>query len=250
MILIIDVGNTLTKFGFSKDCKRYDTIDIIPTKELSLLNLKKLFKNNIKIKKSYIGSVVPSINNKLNKWIKLITKVDSILITDKNFEKYFNLSKFKDEVGVDILGFSYFLSKKYIKALGICFGTAMFAVGVDKKKLYGAIITPYIEKGIRELLARTEMMRLQKKESFQKPFYDFGINTVQALTSGVNHFYMGFTNNICEYFNEKYGFNKLCITGGNQNKIQYSPFIIKNFNAEKIDNAVLKGYLLLINDME
>lgn len=247
MVLLIDVGNTLTKFGFAKNNKMFEHIESFPTKEITPTEIKRICENR-KVDKCYIGSVVPSVNDQIVKSIKSACKITPEFLTMEDFKKVLNLSKFKEEIGVDILGYAYFLSKKYTKAIGICFGTAMFAIGVDGKDIYGAIITPYIEKGIRELLARTEMMKLQKRQSFQKTFYDFGTNTVEALTSGVNHFYMGFANNICEHFNNKYGFKKLCITGGNQNKIQYSPFIIKTFDTERIDNGVLRGYLYLVSE--
>ena len=244
MTLIIDAGNTNIKLGYFDKNKLLDLV-IIPKVNLSAqIKLKKCL-----VSECYIGTVVPSTNAKLTKIIKNNYKLTPIFLKQKDFCKHFNLNRFNlNEIGIDILGFSLFLQKKYKKILGISFGTATFAVLVDNKNIQGVIIAPSIETSIKQL-NKTELTKTsgfyQNKNLYN--YLDFGTNTTNAIASGTNHLTQGLVRNILWYVNEKYHLNKCCITGGKANYLSF----LKNFKKNTVykDNCVLWGYKFLIDDL-
>ena len=148
-------------------------------------------------------------------------------------------------MGIDILAFSYYLQQTYKKAIGVCFGTVMFAVAVDNKTLHGVIISPYVEEGMKTLPSRAELITHKSKIKVNSSFVEFGTNTSDALTSGVNNIYAGFCSNLVLNNLDK-GFKTLCITGGNNEKIGLHQSLKKHCKEYRVKNAVLEGYKLFI----
>ena len=244
-VLIIDAGNTYLKASIFDENQREITNDAIKIKDINISFFHKLIKGT-KIDYCYIGSVVPSSNKNLSSLIKQNFKVDSIFLKNRCFEKVLNLKKFDlHEIGIDILAYAYFLQQTYKKAIGICCGTVMFAVAVDNKNLLGAIISPYVEQGIKTLAHKAELITHKSKIKTNSAFTKFGENTDDALTSGINNFYAGFCNNLVLNYS-KQGFKTLCITGGNNEKIGLHPSLKKLCAEHRVKDAVLKGYKLFV----
>lgn len=245
MILIIDIGNTNFKCSVYKKDKQLVIEDQIKTKEVNEKFLTVLVKNK-QINNCYIGSVVPSINHKVEKLVKKVLKITPKFLTPKDFIHEFDLSRFDlNEIGVDIIGFALYLKNTYKQTIGICYGTVLFAIGVIKNKLLGVILVPYVERGIRKTVEKTEMIKFEHID-YDPLYFEFGSNTHDALLSGINHVYEGLTTNICSYFQKKHGFNKLCITGGNLIKIHLNDDYKNKFDIHQVHNAVIKGYLELV----
>jgi len=245
MILIIDNGNTLLKATvYSKDGKEVSFSQIESKQKVD--GFFNEIKNKNKIEKCYICSVVPSFNKSLEKSIEKIFNIKAIFVKNNEFINDFDLSKFDlNEIGTDILAFALYLKKTYKKAIGICYGTALFAIGVNNDQLLGAIILPHIDTGLKELSQRTEMINHEKIDS-DCDTLEFGCNTQEALASGISHFYMGITTNITNYFHKFHKFDNLCLTGGNRSKLKLFEKSSKNIKVFDIPNAVTKGLALLI----
>ena len=245
MVLIIDNGNTFLKATiYTNNGKE---VDFSETKSKQKLDsfFNKIKKHN-KVKKCYICSVVPSSNKTLKDAIEKVFKIKPIFVQNNQFINAFDLSKFNiNEVGTDILAFALYLQKTYKKSIGICYGTALFAIGVDNKKLLGAIILPHIDTGLKELSRKTEMINNEKID-FNHSSLEFGHNTKEALTSGINHFYMGVTTNIVNYFHKFHKFNNLCLTGGNRLRLKLFDKSNEKIKVFDVSNAVTKGLACLI----
>ncbi|GHU31132.1 type III pantothenate kinase [Bacilli bacterium] len=232
-ILVVDVGNTNTKLGlFSKD--KLIKVFITPTHNYNLT--KSLSKS--RINDIYIGSVVPSINHTLSRDLLKLTKVKSHIINVSDFKKEFDLSRFSQaEMGTDILSLSLYLKRTVHRGGGICFGTASYAIAVDGRKLYGAIIAPPIITGIEKLHSTTSMIKqtsIKSKQSFK-----FGTNTIEALTAGASHMANGFLTGVINYCKKQYGMSKFIITGGKSKELK---LIDKIPGTQIVDHAVLLGY--------
>ena len=244
-VLIIDAGNTNLKASIYDENQREITNDEIRIKDISSSFFSKLIKGT-KMDYCFVGSVVPSYNKKICNILKKDFHVEPIFLKNKCFPKEFDLKKFDlHEMGIDILAFAYFLQQTYKKAIGICFGTVMFAIAVDKKTLRGVIIAPYVESGIKHLASKAELISHKSKIQVNSAFVDFGTNTNDALTSGVNNFYAGFCNNLVLNYLDK-GYKNLCVTGGNNDKLGLHETLKKQCNEHRIKNAVLNGYKLFV----
>lgn len=246
MVLIIDVGNTSLKAGiFSSNKKPLAFYRISGNDKIKDLFASIKSKHNIT--SCYVCSVKPSINKNIIRATKLIFNIDAKIIKNTEFINDFNLSKFNiNEIGTDILAYALFLKKKYKKCIGFCYGTAIFAIGVDNKKLYGCIIFPVPSAGINELTKKTELITGEHKVINTGNFFEFGTNTLESLTSGINHYYTGIVSSVINYFNKKYNFKNVCFTGGNAPKLKALNRINKKNKFFDVDNAVILGISYLI----
>jgi type III pantothenate kinase len=230
MILIVDVGNTNIKFAIFDGDKLLEVYSF-PTHDQ--INLSKISSNHSKIDKAYIGSVVPSVNKKIIDKIYRTYKVNATLIRQKDFTTQFNLNKFNlNEIGMDILALCQFIKIKHKSGVGICFGTATFAVCVKNKTFYGAMIAPSIETSVKHLHDRTELI---KPQSIAKLNRSLGFDTQTALQSGAFHMADGFVDNVLCFALQKYGIKKAYITGGKLKEIK----ILNKKNVHFVNEAII-----------
>ncbi|MDE7433925.1 MAG: type III pantothenate kinase, partial [Mycoplasmoidaceae bacterium] len=151
-----------------------------------------------------------------------------------------------NEGGADILALAFYVKSCFKKGIGLSLGTANFAVGVNDKKLLGAIITPGLDHMLNTLQSSTELVNKDNKVKQSNLFFDFGINTEQALDSGSSHMLLGFINSLINMSKSKHSLTSLCICGGN------SVLIKKGLDKTKLKkitfnpNAVIEGYYLLV----
>ena len=246
MVLIIDNGNTSLKAGvYSPNKKPLCFYTVWNNSDFN--HLFKRIKSKYKITSCHICSVRPSLSKKIINSIFTIFKIKAKIIKNVEFTKELNLSQFDlNEIGTDILAYALFLKKEYKKCIGFCYGTAIFAIGVDNKKLYGCIISPIPSDGIKELTKKAELIGGSKKIKKHNDFMDFGSNTEQALISGANHYYIGIVSSIINQFNTKYNFKNICFTGGNAPKLTSIIKTNKKFKFYNVDNAIIRGISYLI----
>lgn len=246
MVLIIDIGNTSLKAGvFSSDKKSLAFYCINQKNKIN--SLFKLIKSKYDITSCYVCSVRPSINKSIIHAAKSVFNINAKIIKNYEFKNEFNLSQFNiKEIGTDILAYALFLKKKYKKCIGFCYGTAIFVIGVDNKKIYGCIILPVPTAGISELAKKAELISTKYKVVNNGNFFEFGANTLESLTSGSNHYHKGIILSIITYFGEKYNFKNVCFTGGNAPKLKELKGINKKINFFNVDNAVILGISYLV----
>lgn len=248
MVLIIDVGNTSLKACVFSSNKKPLAFYCISVKG----KIKDLFisiKSKYNITSCYVCSVKPSVNKDIVRANRLIFNIDTKIIKNIDFINEIDLSKFNiNEIGTDILAYALFLKKKYKKCIGFCYGTAIFAIGIDNKKMYGCIIFPVPSSGVNELTKKTELISTKHKVINKGNFFEFGSNTLESLASGLNHYHKGIILSTITYFAEKYNFKNVCFTGGNKPKLEELKGINKKINFFNVDNAVILGISYLVFD--
>jgi pantothenate kinase type III len=239
--LIIDIGNTNIKYGLFKNDILIKTV-ISSTKQSNKAIIKTIIAKN-KIAIVYIGSVVKNIDRHIAKYIHTSFKINVKIIKAEDFSSDFILSSFnKKEIGLDILAFALYIKNKYKSGIGISFGTATFAVAVNRNRIEGVVIAPSILLGIHQLSGTTSLINT-KHFSTTKSQLSFGRNTNQSLASGASHMAKGFIASIQEYAIKHYKISKVYISGG---KSHYLQFAKKMNNVTTIDEVVLLGYNQLI----
>jgi type III pantothenate kinase len=240
MLLIVDIGNTNVKFGLFNNNKLLN-VYTIPTHTYKMGSIKATIPAKMKpIEDIYVGSVVPSANVLVIDDIYKTYKIRPQLINGADFKAHFDLAKFDiNEIGIDILGYAMFIKSNYKSGVGICFGTATFAVAVDNNKIYGVAIAPSIELGIQHLSRRAELIHNYQVNKIQKIF---GFNTSTAIASGAAHMAEGFVQSVAAYAKQKYHINDVYVSGGKSIYLQ----TLESKNIHFIHNAILLGYFELL----
>lgn len=248
MVLIIDIGNTSLKAAVFSSNKKPLSFYCINGKD-KINNLFKSIKSKYDIASCYICSVRPSMNKSVICATKLIFNIDAQIIKNQEFKNELDLSEFNiNEIGTDILAYALFLKKKYKKCIGFCYGTAVFVIGVDNRRFYGAIISPVPSAGVGELIRKTELIPTKYKAINASNFFEFGANTLESLISGLNHYHNGIVLSIVNYLGEKFNFKNVCLTGGNAPKVQELKGINRKINFFNDDNAIILGVSYLVFD--
>lgn len=246
--LILDIGNSKLKAAIYSNNEEIEVFSI-KTGSISKIFFNKILKK-FKVKKCFIGSVVPNATIQ----VKNILKSFNLYIKEikpKDFINVLNLNKINEKInkiGVDLLGFSYFLKNKWKKSIGFCFGTFSFSIFINNGALNGAIIFPHIKDGINSLFKNAALIDAFNLNNYDHSFIDFGKNTYESIISGANHFYIGSLVNFINYFYLKNKTVNYCITGGDKTRVIMLKKIISNkkIKINVIDNAVIKGYAKLI----
>ncbi|MGL5640478.1 MAG: type III pantothenate kinase [Mycoplasmoidaceae bacterium] len=240
-ILILDIGNSLIKISVIYENKIEETY-LFGTRNFNK------WKNDIKnllykldYNEAIIGSVVPSLNKKIESLFPENKKIYFINNSDFNFlklDKEINIQN----VGLDILAFSYYLIENSNNSIGISFGTAIFSVIIENKKIMGVSILPSINKAFQDLKTNTELINDFEIKNIRK---DFGFNTNECIESGYYHIIFGTINSMINYAYDKYNVKDVFITGGNYRNINKFEFD-KKFNIlNDQEQIVTLGYLLL-----
>ncbi|MDE6476716.1 MAG: type III pantothenate kinase [Mycoplasmoidaceae bacterium] len=247
MNLIVDAGNTNIKIGYFKNNK---IVKIIRFEKEKISNIK-LPSINERISSIYVGSVIPSFNNKIINKLHATYKVTPKLIKNQMFLEHFDLSKFNiNEIGTDILGLAIYIKTVYKKACAISFGTATFSIAVDNKKLHGVMIAPSFSFAFDTLNTSTELTRTNEFDAKTNLYswFDYGFNTPTALAAGANHLAKGFVDSLIEFTSKKYNIKKYCVCGG---KTKTLTFLKQKKYTKKIavlEEPILTGYYFLTKD--
>jgi pantothenate kinase type III len=160
------------------------------------------------------------------------------IITSKDFKQAFDLRKYNlNEIGTDILAFALCVQDHQPKALGICFGTATFAVAINHRQINGVVIAPSIATGVKNLSTVTAMIRINKQD-IKLLNSDLGQNTLTAVVGGSYHMFHGFINSLRDYCLKHYHIKQTYLSGGKlkQLNIKTTPHL------KIINHAVLCGY--------
>ncbi len=226
--LYMDAGNQLLKIGYQVNDEWI--IKKIPNKDLEDKTLEEVL-SSFSFNKIYWGSVCKNTTTFLSNFLKK-HKLDNHQITPSDFngQLLLNDSININEVGVDILGFCYFIKQEQ-HVLGISFGTATVAIDYNMQ-LEGVIIGPDFFNSYSFL---DNILGIDPYEI--KMHDDFGTNTRDAIDGSKYFMLNGFINQLL--MNRNY--NKIFISGGNKRIIE----LYKNiYNKEicLIDEIVLQGF--------
>lgn len=192
MICAINVGNTHIALGIKngsnvKNIKKYNTKDFDNYTATGII-LKDYFKN-IKLERLeaiVISSVVPELNDTISKELVRCTGIEPVKLDISHFVKIgFDFSNYKrDEVGLDRLASSYFVSRNYdLPAIVLDFGTAitMNVIG-NSGQFLGGFIIPGIFLWIESLSKNTAC--LPDEITLSDVETCIGSNTLECVSIG------------------------------------------------------------------
>lgn len=187
MLLTIDVGNTSIKLGVFEDNALVEEFRLASDKDLSQdeyeVLLKTLFKQ-YKITGCVIGSVVEELNQKLERAVKNVFDIKSMLLSSESTTGVKIKLKNPKEVGSDRIANACAAYVNYKKpSIVIDFGTAIsFDIINSKGEFVGGVIAPGLKLQMNALNKFTS--KLPKIEVAISP-KAIGDNTADAILSGV-----------------------------------------------------------------
>ena len=213
-ILLIDIGNTETKFYLYE--KKFTKKIKINSDRLNFnyLNKKLKFLNNKKILIDTIicSSVVPNLLNNLKKFFKKRINCNIIELKQKNLNKLIKIKINKYQVGSDRLANALSVADLKKNFIIIDFGTATTFDVIIKNQYMGGVIAPGVRLSLDTLIKKASLI---KPLSLKKIKSIVGKNTKEAVRSGFYWGYIGLINNIIRLIIEKYKKNfNIILTGG------------------------------------
>ena len=239
MLLAIDIGNTLTKFGVYEN----DTLQsrmAVPT--VRRQNADEIHRPEIaNIHAVIISSVVPELNDAYRKFSQKHYHLEPLFV-DSSFD--FNLRIKYDspeKLGVDRLTAAYAATEKYGAPCVVGdFGTATTIDAVNSKREFlGGIIAPGLQTMSEALFLKTSQL---PKIEIVKPASVIGNSTAKAIEAGIYFGYIGLVDGIIERMVAELGETpQVVATGGFANLIAESSVEIDVVD----DDLLLEGLRLI-----
>jgi type III pantothenate kinase len=213
MLLTIDIGNTLTKYGvYEDDVLIYRlTVPTVQTHDPAELYNHELDQNYSAV---IISSVVPELKNAYQEFSNKYFNVESIFV-DNSLDLGLKIRYVPAEtLGVDRLIAAFAAVEKYGKPCIICdFGTATTIDTVNSGGEYlGGIITPGMDTMRESLFTKTSILPLIK---LRKPENIIGNSTVTSIQSGIYYGYIALVEGLIEKITGELGETpNIVATGG------------------------------------
>jgi len=240
MLLAIDIGNTLTKFGFFENetlCQRTD----VPTNRSDAADAidERLFVHPIDA--IVISSVVPELKNTYLEFSEKHLNLAPIFV-DNSFDFGLKIKYVPPEnLGIDRIVAAYAAVEKYGSPCIVCdFGTATTIDAVNSKNEFlGGIIAPGMNLLSEALFLKTSKL---PRIEIRKPANVIGNSTIKSIESGIYFGYIGLVDGIIERMRGELGETpKVIATGG------FAKLIAES--SKKIDvieeNLMLEGLRLV-----
>lgn len=243
--LIVDIGNSYVKIGIFNQGNQLVKKHLFKSEQkCTLKELKEIFNENfgeIKIQHAIVGSVVPYWNDNFITIIRKLYKVEPYLINNRTLVSFEVEDKIKKEMGDDILALCEYCHRKNKNAIGFSFGTAMFGVYLNERKLVGVSIAPGLSKSFDELIKNASLLKI--KNFNKKSKISYGVNTVSAIEAGYNAMRSGFVLSFYKNVKNKKDLSVI-LTGGEVADIDV------NFDYLIDENAILLGlkYIYELNN--
>lgn len=216
MLLAIDAGNTNIVFAIYDGEKqveqcRFETHLETDSNIAKLIN--EIAQKYPDIKNAIISSVVPKVNDALDKACTYLLRVEPVFVSHENIDVEITLDK-PDEIGADrLVNAVAVLSDYKAPAIVVDFGTATtFDVINGQGQYCGGVIAPGINLSLRALgMAAAKLPDID----VAKPDKVIGTNTVDAMQSGIYWGYIGLIEGTLKRIADEMGTKPLVIaTGG------------------------------------
>ena len=245
MLLVVDIGNTLIKFGifdsntlltkFSiPSLRNYSNEDILAAVGLNL---------DLPIENALLCSVVPEIDETVAILIAEKCGVDPVFVNnDLNFGFKINYKPLS-AIGSDRLLNSFAATQKYGTPCIVCsFGTATTVDVVNaNKELLGGIIAPGLETMAKALHLSASRL---PDVTIEKPPSIIANNTADSIRSGIYFGQMGMIEGIIQRMSDDLGSKPTVIaTGGFAQVVEDETNVIDIVD----ENLLLEGLNLLFN---
>lgn len=232
MKLLIDIGNTATKFA-KVEREEFDFVSRFYNFDLTEETLDNLLSKLSKVESVYVSSVVPKINEFINRYFKekfdiepTYIKVDQL---DKLKIKIDNINELGPDLYCDLVAGAYLYGPK---TLVIDLGTASKILLIDKKATFSyCYILPGVAMSKKMLSKETALLPDVGEQEIKK--VTESSNTVEVINSST---YYGHVEMICgliRRFEKEIGYKcRHVFTGGNSRmfmKDMEEPYIYDEF---------------------
>ena len=240
MKLLIDIGNTATKFAYSTN-NSFRFLNRIYNKDISEENINNIFKDIKIVESIYISSVAPKIKNQVSQILIKKYEVEPIsLSTDLKDNVKIEIDN-REELGIDLYCDLVAAYQEYgPKTVIIDFGTATKILFINDKGVFNscAIFLGY-EKSKNILANSTELLPKVENKKI-KPISECR-NTVDVIDSSAYYSQLFTVNGIIEEYEKEVGYTlKRVFTGGNAKDF------IDTLGRDNYDEHLLfKGLLIL-----
>lgn len=244
MRLLIDVGNTATKFAYFEGEFHY--VGRLYNKDINEDSVLALLKSLSNIDSIYISSVAPKIRTNLVVLLENRYGVKPVIVSNKIESNIKIEIDNREELGVDLLCDLEAAYKEYgPKTAVIDFGTATKILFINDKGVFNscAIFLGYM-KSKRILADSTELLPEVENKDI-KPISRCH-NTVDVIDSSAYYSQLFSVKGIIEEYEKEVGYTlRKVFTGGNAKDF------INHFKEDNYDEyLVLKGLLILSNRKE
>lgn len=250
MLLAIDIGNSLTKFGVFESSSLIDKF-VIPTardlsvNELLFDRLRYINDRFFRIDRAVICSVVPELNDTFRTALKELLQVTPVLVDhSQDLGLKINYSPVTS-LGIDRLVNASSAAAKYGSPVIVCsFGTATTIDLIKAGDEYvGGVIAPGMRLLAEALHLKTSLL---PSVSIERPERVIGNTTEGSIRSGVFYGYVGMAEGILErLFSEIGSRHRIIATGG-----LASTFAAESSLAVDVDeNLALEGLARLIQNL-
>lgn len=248
MLLTVNIGNSNIRFGLFNN-KYNDTKCMVSwiIKKIhyrSLYGYISLFKNAYKkhnisndlINEIVIGSVVPSLTEKIKKSLKFIHNINPLIV---NRYSTSSIKHSSHELGTDLYANAVAANKLYKKhtfILIIDFGTAISLTCINNKyrKFNGIIIVPGVKISLKALIKNTfQSLKIKLK----KPKNLFGKDTKTCIQSGIIYGYLSMIEGLIDRININLKKKCLVIATGGLSHI-YTPLTKKIDIEDKLHTII------------
>ncbi len=241
MKIVIDIGNTASKFGCVNDGVFF-FLGRLYNHDVNLENVKSIFKDIDRVKGVYISSVAPKICNLIAQIFKDLYDLEVCLVSSSMSSRVQLAIDNKYELGTDLycdLVAAYEISGA--KTAIVDFGTATKILFIDENGSFSscAIFLGY-EKSKNILSKSTELLPDPAHRKIL-PISECH-NTVDVINSSAYYSQLFTINGIIDEYEKEVGYSlKRIYTGGNAKDF------LPNINENEYDeNLVLKGIMILI----
>ncbi|MGI8469715.1 MAG: type III pantothenate kinase [Pyrinomonadaceae bacterium] len=240
MLLTIDIGNSLTKFGYFKDEFLFERI-AIPTVRTATADGIYNQTPTHSIHSIVISSVVPELHNSYKEFSEKYFKLAPIFV-DSTFDFGLKIKYHPPEnLGIDRIVDAFAAVEKYGKPCIICdFGTATTIDAVNSNgEFLGGIIAPGIKTFADSLHSKTSKL---PQVEIKKSASVIGDSTVASIQAGIFFGYIGLVENILKKMFEELGAKpRIVATGGFAELISESVELIETVDK----NLTLDGLRLI-----
>ena len=223
MKLLIDVGNTATKFATSGS--EFNYVGRLYNSDISFTNIKSLLKG-LSIKEIYVSSVNPKVAKKLDEiFLELFNIVPTYISVSFLKEDILKIDN-KEELGADLLCDIVAAKESYGNKVAIIdLGTATKILFIDKDGYFSscAIFLGYAKS--KEILSNSTALLPSVGQIKVKPISSCH-NTVDVINASAYYSQLDTINGIITRYEKEVGYSlKRVYTGGNledfKNDISY-----------------------------
>ena len=247
MIIVGDIGNTVTKICLVSSKNKIIKKIIIDTNKIDYFTLNKSFSKlnlkNISIYKCLFCSVVPKSFNKIRSFFKKIYKIKCYELKKLKLNQLIKIKVNYKQIGSDRLANAIGVINNKNNFIILDFGTATTFDVLIKNVYYGGVIAPGVKLSLDTL---TDKASLIPNVDLKKTNKVVGSNTISAVRAGFFWGYAGLIDNIVNLIKQetKKSF-KIIITGGFSSLFKNSIKTKAKLNKDITINGLIKACTLI-----